>query len=400
MASRNDVTGPLAPFVEVYAAELRDRGYTTTSVVNDLQQMERLSGWLQARGLRVLDLDSERVDQFLAWQRAGGRHRASWSRAGLVCLQEVLRGLGVLVFEDVAPPGSVSGVLLARFERYLLSERGLATASAMRYAVYARRFLDGLPGDGALADLTAREVRAAVAREAVSGSVSVAQCFVTALRAFLRFCFIEGLVEVDLSPVVLSVQRHRGSLLPKGISRADAEALLATCDRRQGIGRRDYALLVTLLRLGLRASEASALTLDDIDWRAGELVVHGKGACLDRLPLPADVGEAFASYLRRRDRPRGGRRELFLSARAPFRPLSPHMVSNVVRLACRRAGVTVVGAHRLRHTLACEMVGAQVPLEQISQVLRHRQLETTANYARVNVERLRALAMPWPGGAE
>jgi integrase len=154
--------------------------------------------------------------------------------------------------------------------------------------------------------------------------------------------------------------------------------------------------LVILLRLGLRRSEVAGLCLDDIDWRAGEVVVRGKGARKDRLPLPADVGEAVAAYLRR-GRPEGDRREVFLRARAPYGPIASGTVASTVRRACRRAGIAEVGSHRLRHTVACEMVAAGVPLVEIAQVLRHHSLQTTAVYARVDLDRLRLLAAPWPG---
>jgi integrase len=180
---------------------------------------------------------------------------------------------------------------------------------------------------------------------------------------------------------------------------ADAKALLASCDRRSALGRRDYALLVVLLRLGLRRSEVAGLCLDDIDWRAGEVVVRGKGAREDRLPLPADVGEAVAAYLRR-GRPHGDRREVFLRARAPYGPIASATVASTVRRACRRAGIAEVGSHRLRHTVACGMVAAGVPLVQIAQVLRHHSLQSTAVYARVDLDQLRTLAEPWPGGAQ
>jgi integrase len=174
--------------------------------------------------------------------------------------------------------------------------------------------------------------------------------------------------------------------------------LLGSCDRRQALGRRDHAIIILLLRLGLRRGEVAGLTLDDIDWRAGELLVRGKGARQDRLPLAADVGEAIASYLRR-GRPRSSRREVFLRARAPYEPIASGTVASTVRRACRRAGIAEFGSHRLRHTAACEMVQANVPLVRIGQVLRHQSLQTTAVYARVDVERLRVLATPWPGGA-
>src|SRR6267378_3329502 len=354
------VTGPLAPFAEDYRRELRERGYTERSAVNQLRQAARFSCWLQASQLSVPELSADRVEVFLGWQRAVGRHRSQWSRPGLACLLDVLRELGVLGAGEPARADSPAEVLLAGFGRYLAAERGLAAGTVRGYVGHARRFLEGLP-------------------------------------SFLRFCFIERQMPVDLSQAALPVTGRRRSPLPRGITKADAGALLGGCDRRSALGRRDYAMLVTLLRLGLRAGEVARLRLDDIDWRAGELVVRGKGAREDRLPLPAEVGQAIASYLRR-GRPASGRREVFLQARAPFGPIAPGTVSSTVRRACRRAGVAEVGAHRLRHTVACEMVAAGVPLADIAQVLRHHSLQTTALYSRVDLDRLRALAAPWPAG--
>ncbi|MGH2845189.1 MAG: site-specific integrase [Thermoleophilaceae bacterium] len=397
--SRVLMTGPLAPFADAYAAELRERGYTPLSTVNELRQVGRLSRWLEASGRGAGGLSGERVEEFLVWQRAGGRHRCQWSRPGLVCLLEVLGGLGVLAAEP-APPSSPTDLLLASFERYLLTERGLAAGTASGYVTHARRFLDGLAPGRELAWLTAGEVTGAVLGKAASGvSVSATQYFVSGLRAFLRFCFVDGLLEADLSQAALAVTGRRSSSLPRGIGRADARALLGACDRRTALGRRDYALIITLLRLGLRRGELARMTLDDIDWRAGELVVRGKGGREDRLPLPADVGAAIAGYLRR-GRPASGRREVFLRARAPFEPIESGTVSSTVRRACRRAGIVEVGSHRLRHTMACEMVAAHVPLERIGRVLRHRSLQSTAIYARVDIEQLRPLCAPWPGGPE
>jgi integrase/recombinase XerD len=392
------MTGPLAPFADAYAAELRERGYTPLTTVNELRQVGRLSRWLEARGLSASELSSDRVEEFLAWQRAGGRHRCQWSRPGLVCLLELLRGLGVLATEQPAPAGSPTNLLLASFERYLLAERGLAASTVRGYLTHARWFLEGLAPERGLSGLTAGAVTSAVLRKASSGvSVSATQFFVSGLRAFLRFCLIERVVEADLAPAALAVTGRRRSSLPKGISRADAQALLRGCDRRRALGRRDYALLILLLRLGLRAGEVASLRLDDIDWRAGELVVRGKRGREDSMPLPADVGEALASYLRR-GRPSSDRRELFLRARAPYEPIASATVRSTVRRACRRAGIAELGAHRLRHTTACEMVKAEVPLERIGQVLRHRSLQSTAIYARVDLDQLRLLAAPWPEG--
>lgn len=391
------MTGPLAPFADEYSAELRARGYAPLTTVNELRQVGRLSRWLEVRNLSAAELGTVRVEQFLVWQRAGGRHRGEWSRPGLMCLLEVLDRLGVLAVGEPAPSSSPIDLLLSSFERYLVSERGLAAGTIVGYVTHARWFLAGLGRDG-VTGLSASEVTGAVLRKASSGvSVAAAQYFVSGLRAFLRFCFLEGLLAVDLSQAALVVRGRRASLLPRGISRADARALLDSCDRRRALGRRDYALLLVLLRLGLRRGEVAGLTLDDIDWRAGELVVHGKGGREDRLPLPADVGAAIAAYLRR-GRPASARRELFLQARAPYAPIAAGTVAWTVRRACRRAAIPEVGSHRLRHTMACEMVGAGVPLVRIGQVLRHRSLQSTAIYARVDVDQLRQLAAPWPGG--
>jgi len=272
--------------------------------------------------------------------------------------------------------------------REMLKERGYSRLSAVNlqrqvahlsrcYVEGARKFALGLACE--LSEVTPAEVTAAVLAESTAAAVSTTQNYVASLRAFLRFCFLEGLIDRDLSEAALPMTGRRRSSLPRGIAKQDADALLASCDRRSAIGRRDYALIITLLRLGLRRGEVASMRLDDIDWRAGELVVVGKGGRSDRLPLPTDVGEAIAAYLRR-GRPASDRREVFLRARAPFAPMASGTVASTVRRACRRAGVAEVGAHRLRHTAACEMVAAEVPLPQIAQVLRHRSLQSTAIY--------------------
>jgi integrase/recombinase XerD len=298
----------------------------------------------------------------------------------------------------VRVPRPAVEVLLAAFHRHLLQERGLTSPTADAYVARARRFLQAYAPDGLVGELTAHHVTQAVLAESVAVSVASTQYFVVALRSFLRFCHIEGLVEVDLSAAALHMTGRRHSPLPRGIGRSDAEALLRSCDRRRTVGRRDYAVLVALLRLGLRAGEVAGLTLDDIDWRVAEVVVRGKSRREERLPLPADVGDAIAGYLQR-GRPKTSRREVFMTATAMPRGLSGRAVSSIVRRACERAGLPPIGSHRLRHTLACEMIGAGVPLSAIGQVLRHRDVESTAIYAKVDIDQLRTLARPWPVGS-
>lgn len=393
--SRVLMTGPLAPFADAYREKLKERRYTRLSAVNLQRQMAQMSHWLEAKGLGVEQLSEARVEAFLSFQRASGRAPSSLSRPGLVCLLDLLRELGVAP-AAVQPTPSPTEALMVSFEGYLLSERGLSAGTVRGYVDRATRFVAGL-GPGGLGHVTPAEVTTAVLWESAAVSVSATQNFVAGLRAFLRFCFIEGLVEVDLSQAALPVTGRRRSSLPRGIAKDEAAALLGSCDRRTAIGRRDYALIITLLRLGLRRGEVAGIRLEDIDWRAGELIVRGKGARRDRLPLPAEVGEAVAAYLTR-GRPASDRREVFLRARAPFEPIAAGTVASTVRRACRRVGVAEVGSHRLRHTVACEMVAAQVPLVQIAQVLRHQSLQSTAIYARVDLDRLRLLAQPWPRG--
>ena len=219
-----------------------------------------------------------------------------------------------------------------------------------------------------------------------------------ALRSWLRFLYEEGLTANPLAAAVPGVAPWRTNSLPHALDHRAVTQLVHSCDRRTSTGRRDHAILLLLVRLGLRAGEVAALKLDDVDWRQGEIVIHGKADRRERLPLPIDVGEAVAGYLRW-SRPRTGSRRLFLRVKAPIVGLSGDGVTRVVHAACRRAGLQLVGAHRLRHTAATEMLRRGGGLVEIGQVLRHRSLLTTAIYAKVDSATLQGLARHWPGGA-
>ena len=388
------MTGPLAPFADMYKVELNERGYTPLTTVNELRQMAHLSRWLKEQNIGLVGLTNQTVRRFFVTRRDAVGAKGCSSRSLLVLL-DVLRKAGVVETEPPQPPSSGAEAVLTWFCHYLVAERGISPSTAGAYVLRARRFMAAHVPGGDLQGLQPSHVTGAVLAESTRVSVGGAQLFVVALRSFLRFCFLEGLVGADLSGAALTMTGRRRSSLPRGISRQDAAALLGSCDRRTAMGRRDYAVILTLLRLGLRAGEVAALSLDDIDCRAGELVVHGKGGRLDRLPLLADIGEAVAAYLER-GRPRNSGRELFLRLVAPLGGLGRGGVSFIVRRACRRAGMTPFGAHRLRHTVACEMVAAGVPLPDIGAVMRHNSAASTGNYARADIERLRELALPWP----
>lgn len=391
------VRGPLTPFVACYKEKLNEEGFTPLSIVNELRQFAHLSCWLQEEGVRLEGLDSRTVARFLAVRRAAIGGKACSSRS-LFLLLGTLREAGAVKEEPARAEASGAEAVLMSFRHYLIAERGIGPSTADAYLLRARRFIAAYAPDGDLVGLQASDVTNGVLAESARVSVGGVQMFVASLRAFLRFCFLEGLLEVDLSGAVLAMTGRRRSSLPRGVLQSDAAALLSSCDRRTALGRRDYAVILLLLRLGLRAGEVAALNLGDIDWRAGEVVVHGKGRRLDRLPLPADVGYALARYLAQ-GRPHNPCREVFLRVAAPIEGLGRGGVSFIVRRACRRAGIEPFGAHRLRHGLACEMVAAGVPVPGIGAVLRHKSVTSTANYARVDIERLRELALPWPGGA-
>ena len=394
---RAGITGPLAPFAADYSVKLTTRGYSARSVISESRHLARLSQWLEERRLGAADLSKERLEEFLGElprRRDGGR---VCSRQALIQVLEVLEDKGMGSSAETAA-ASPSEALLADFQRFLFQERAVAPSTASVYVARARRFLEWSAPNGELTSLEASDVTGAVLRASASVSVSATKLFVTALRSFLRFSFIEGLTPSDLSAAALSVARRQRASLPKGIDRKSADALLRSCDRRRAKGRRDYAVLLILLRLGLRAGEVAGLCLGDIDWRAGEVTVHGKGGHERRLPLPNDVGEAIVVYLHRGRPKAAGHREVFLRVVAPIGPLGTNGISGIVRSACVRADVPIIRAHRLRHTLACQMVNAGVPLPEIAEVLRHRAISTTSEYARGDIAGLRAVAQPWPGG--
>jgi integrase/recombinase XerD len=293
--------------------------------------------------------------------------------------------------------GSPADVLLDGFVCYLRRERGVTVLTVDAYVSDVRRFLAHRGGND-LGELTAADVSKAVLSQVAGRSPASVRRYGCALRSFLRYCYLAGLLEHDLSAAALPVSGRRRSLLPQGITPTQAKALLGACDRRRAVGRRDYAVIVLMLRLGLRANEVATLRLEDLDWRAGQITVHGKGSRIDRLPLPVDVGEAIAGYLRR-GRPRTAAREVFVRVMPPPVGLTRSGPTSIVLGAAKRAGLGAVRAHRLRHTAASDMMRAGAPLTEIEQVLRHRSLGSTAAYARVDVERLRTIARPWPTGA-
>jgi integrase/recombinase XerD len=398
--SRVRVTGALQQYAPGFVVELARLGYKPNAATCQLQLMAHLSRWMDAGRLGPVALTPEVAGAFLAARRAEGY--VMWlSPKALAPLLGFLRRLGVVPPPAVAPV-TPAEALLGRYRRYLVTERGLAVVTARGYADMVRPFLAGREeADGlALADLTAAEVTAFVLATCPGKPKGTAKLTVTALRSLLGFLHVGGLISEPLGQHVPAVASWRLAGLPRALEPGQVEALLASCDQNTAVGRRDFAMLTLLARLALRAGEVAALSLDDISWRAGEITVRGKGSRAERLPLPADAGEAIAAYLADgRPEPFEGTRRVFLRARAPHRGLASAGVTAAVCHAGQRARVGRVHAHRLRHSAAARMLAAGAPLTEIGQVLRHSQLASTAIYAKADIQALRALARPWPGGA-
>jgi site-specific recombinase XerD len=412
------VVGPLEAYQAGFGAALTGAGYTPLSAANHLGLMRHVSIWLEERDKTAADLVSAVVDRYLADRRADG-HTHRVTLRGLTPLLAYLRGLGLApAVVEPAPVGPLDE-LVERYRRYLVMERGLVAATVRYYIADARAFLvDWVDASGSrLREISASEVTRFVVQQCAYRGVGSMKILVTVLRSLLRFLLLDGAIQADLTGAVPAVAGWRGSHLPRGITSEKAQALLASCDRPQyapgwprtdrssgvrpqldtppAASRRDRAILLLLLRLGLRAVEVARLQLDDVDWRRGEVVVRGKGRRDERLPLPGDVGEAIVAYLRH-DRPSVAGRSLFMNVRVPYSPMTAQAVKDAVRSAAGRAGLSEVSAHRLRHTAAADMLHAQAPLTEIGQVLRHRSPATTAIYTKVDRGRLRELAVAWP----
>jgi integrase len=364
--------------------------------------MAHLSRWLAERGLEAGELSDVHVEQFVSHRRTVSRDHRRLTVRGVAPLLEYLRGQGVVPQPIPTVAETPRAQLLDAFVGYLAAERGLAVSTVNNYRSVADRFLtagsDWPDGEAGPAGLCAEQVNAFVLAESVGRSTGSLNNVTTGLRALLRWLHVAGYTPVSLTGAVPAAAGWRDSGLPRAVPSDQIGRLLASCDRRTRVGRRDLAILTVLARLGLRAGEVAALSIDDLDWRAGEIEVPGKGNRRERLPLPVDVGQTIADYCRR-GRRHGACRSLFLHAHAPYIGLSHTGINQVVARACQRAGLPRIGAHRLRHSAACAMRAAGAPLLEIGQALRHRDVSVTAHYARDDPAALAVVARPWPGGA-
>lgn len=393
------VTGPLAPHADSFRRELERQGYKPNAAADQLRLAAHLSRWLAGHKLRLTDVDDKLIDRFLAARRRQG-YTLWLSRKAMVPILGHLRALGAVASPPGLAPTTPAEVALDAYRDYLVRERGLASGTVVSYLQTARLFLGWWAGDAGLHldRLGATDVIDFVRAECDERRFGSAKDVACGTRALLRYLFLTGAIATELAAVVPKVAGWRMAALPSFLTGEQIGRLLASCDRRTTFGRRDYAVLMLLARMGLRAGEVAGLELADVDWRAGELVVRGKGRREERLPLPTEVGEAVAGWLRR-GRPRCACPQVITRVRAPHGRLSSSGISAIVEAACKRSGLPVVHAHRLRHSAATQMLQAGADLTEVGQVLRHRSLLTTALYTKVDRTALADLALPWPGRA-
>jgi site-specific recombinase XerD len=394
--------GPLAAYLASFANALSAQGYSGQWLKLHVRVAARFSRWLKQRGVGERGIGPEHATRYLR-QRAQHVRSYLGDRPALKHLIDFLRSEGVIRVEKAAtrrvPPAEIC---VQAYAEYLRDAQALVAATIINYVPFVRDFLHYCFGDGkvTLSRLRAADVVSFVQFNAPRLHLKRAKLMTTALRSFLRYVRYRGDVTVDLAAAVPVVANWSMPSIPRAISADQTRQLLASIDRHTAVGRRNYAILLLLARLGLRSGEVAFLELDDIDWGAGQLNVRGKSGQRNELPLPADVGKAIAAYLQH-GRPPSASRRVFLSANAPIRGFGPNGVGSIVRRSLQRAAIDAptTGAHQFRHGLATQMLNHGASLSEIAEVLGHRHQQTTAIYSKVDIKSLRTLALPWPGGA-
>ena len=393
--------GPLAGHIDLLAARLETDGYSRVHSRIQLRLVGHFNRWLEQKDLTVEQIDEEIIERYWRYFMRKKRVRSK-DVCALMKLLDLLREQGVTPRRTAAAVPTARETLIEKYRCYLREERDLAYGTVRNMLPFVVRFLaQKYPRhDFDFAALKVDDVITFVRRQAAElGSVQ-AKHMVTALRSFFRYLRHRGEIDIDLAGCVPCVPAYSLSTIPRFLPPGAVEKILR---RTVGAthGRRDYAVLMLLARLGLRTCEIVSLELEDIDWERGQITVRGKGGRWSKMPLPSDVGQAIAAYLQH-DRPRCSSRRLFISQRAPITGLcSGCAIVKTVTRALNRAGIVSErkGGYLFRHTLATEMLGRGASLREIGEVLRHKKAGTTQIYARVDFGALRDLAQPWPGGA-
>ena len=394
-AAKDDRDGPLAALVDEFDARACEMGYARLTRDVFRRRIRDVSRWLARRNLGLAGLDDRQVAVHLRGLKSSSKRRQT--RPAVRALLRFLREGGTIPPAINEDDRSEDARIVREFSSYLIRERGLAPSSIRSYSVEARRFL-AWKGPLPLRDLGPTGITRFILRRAATVGPATMKHTANALRSFLRFLRSRGDIKADLAATIPTVANWSLAALPKFITAEEVTAILDTCNRQTAVGRRDYAVLLLLARLGLRACEVTEMMLDDVEWDVGEILVRGKGGREDRVPLPHDVGAALADYLRN-GRPQCSSRRLFLRAKAPWRECMVGTIKYVVERAIERSGLDTPsrGSHLLRYTLATDLLKRGAPLSEVGELLRHRSTDTSMIYAKVDFAALRELARPWPG---
>ncbi len=389
--------------IALFLAKLRAAGYSERTLKKKQSVADAFITWSQRKRIALHELNEDCVTAFLRRSPARRMAREKFEKSVLQLLMVYLRRDAGVPGPRPSPCPSPGDELVCRYVDYLRKDRGLAENSILVYAPFVRDLLRdqvARSGDVSVKAFDAATIRSFILSHIRERSGEYRRLLATSLRSFFRFLFLRGDLAVDLSVSVPTVRKCQKPGIPAFLSPEEIDRVLTATDQSSATGRRDYAILLLLARLGLRAGEIVTLELNDIRWRLGEIVIHGKGRVIESLPLPADVGAALARYLREDHSIRKGRRVFHRVYAPPVGLTGPAAVGHIVRLSLTRAGIQRSGrgaAHLFRHGLGTQMIRKGASLAEISEVLRHRSLNTTAIYAQVSFEALRTVATPWPG---
>ncbi len=398
---RSGADGPIAPYLRSFAQSLSEAGYQRPYLRRQVMLGALFSHWLQRHRVRADAVNAAHITDYLR-HRHYDRHHGSGDSASLEHLLEFLRRKGVVwpTSRQEHSPSSIASCI-QRYEHYLRKDRGLAEATILYYVEFAKDFLrhcfKARPVE--LGRLRCADVVGFVERRSRHLQVKRAKLMTTALRSFLGYARFSGETSLDLAHAVPAVANWSMSSIPRAITADQTKRLLASIDRGSAMGLRDYAIVLLLARLGLRAGEVASMSLDDIDWSAGQISVCGKTGRRTRLPLSAELGAALATYLER-GRPRCAERRVFIRIKAPIKGLqTASAVGTIVRRCLKRAKIDAptCGSHQFRHGLASDMLRHGASLAEIGSVLGHQHPDTTRIYSKVDLEALRTIAQAWPG---
>jgi len=394
--------GPIGTHINIYAKFLCDQGYSRQSSCSQLRLIANFSKWLQLQNIKVEDISHKIIDKYLKYRKQFVKINRG-DQFALNRLLDILDGLGISCRKVLNKAKSEYQQVEDDFKNYLFNERNLAPATVVNYLPIVHKFLFERFGNNPIRfnSLHARDITGFILRHASNYSNKRAQLMVTAIRGFLRYLLLQKKIITDLSACVPTVPCWQLSTIPKYLQPEQVQTILKYCNNRQApVGIRNYAILLLLARLGLRACEVIAIELEDIEWETGHINIRGKGGGKVRFPLPKDVGEAIADYLKN-GRPRCLTRHVFVRQYAPIRKIgNSSTISSIVRRAIIHTGINShhKGAHLFRHTLATQMLRQGASLAEIGELLRHQSPKTTLIYAKVDITALKILAQPWPGG--